>query len=49
VLLQGINTNDITLLQKGSRDVMYSAFLNSQGRFLHDAFLYATSKGLVAA
>ena len=40
--VQGIVTNDITLLQKGSRDVLYSAFLNSTGRFLHDAFLYAT-------
>ena len=40
--LQGIITNDPKLLQNGTKDVMYAALLNSQGRFMHDAFLYAT-------
>ena len=40
--LQGIITNDPKLLQNGTKDVMYTALLNSQGRFMHDAFLYAT-------
>lgn len=44
LLLQGIITNDPHLLQNGSKEVMYTAFLNAQGRFLHDAFLYATGK-----
>ena len=35
-------TNDPKLLQNGTKDVMYTALLNSQGRFMHDAFLYAT-------
>ena len=42
--VQGIITNDPNLLQKESKDVIYTAFLNAQGRFLHDAFLYATGK-----
>ena len=40
--LQGITTNDPKLLQNKTKDVMYTALLNSQGRFMHDAFLYAT-------
>lgn len=28
---------------------MYTAFLNAQGRFLHDAFLYATGEATVHA
>lgn len=44
--MQGITSNDITLLQSGKRDVLYTAFLNGQGRFLHDAFLYATGASL---
>ena len=40
--LQGIITNDPKLLQNGAKDVLYTALLNSQGRFMHDAFLYAT-------
>ena len=40
--LQGIITNDPKLLQNGTTDVMYTALLNSHGRFMHDAFLCAT-------
>ncbi|CAL8469817.1 g9359 [Coccomyxa elongata] len=42
--LNGIITNDPNFLRKGAKDVMYTAFLNAQGRFLHDAFLYATGE-----
>ena len=45
--VQGITSNDIDLLQKGRNDVVYTAFLNAQGRFLHDAFLYATGAPLI--
>ena len=41
---QGIITNDPKLLQNGTTDVMYTALLNSHGRFMHDAFLCATGE-----
>lgn len=42
--MQGIITNDPKLLQTGMKDVMYTALLNSHGRLMHDAFLYATGE-----
>lgn len=29
--------------------MLYTAFLNAQGRFLHDAFLYATGEAILYA
>ncbi|CAL5227246.1 g10175 [Coccomyxa viridis] len=42
--LNGIITNNPKLLQNGTTDVMYTALLNSHGRFMHDAFLCATGE-----
>ncbi len=38
--LQGIITNDINCLVDGHSEMMYTMFLNVQGRVLYDAFLY---------
>ncbi len=42
--LQGMTTNDVTKLQDVLNNVgLYSAFLNPQGKFLNDAFIFRPS------
>ncbi|ETZ07052.1 putative transferase CAF17, mitochondrial [Holospora obtusa F1] len=43
-LLQGISTNDINLL--GNQKGIFTAFLNRQGRFLADAFVFQNQERL---
>ena len=38
--MQGIVTNDVAALEDQSRQPIYAALLNAQGRFLHDLFLH---------
>ena len=41
--LQGLLTNDVSVLQKSGNQLIYAALLNAQGRHLHDLFLHKTS------
>jgi folate-binding protein YgfZ len=41
--MQGLLTNDVTLLEKPNPRPLYSCILNPQGRFLHDLFLHPLS------
>jgi folate-binding protein YgfZ len=41
--MQGLLTNDVTLLERPNPSPLYSCILNAQGRYLHDLFLHPLS------